>query len=424
MPLLGGLLLNKLVYYRADSAEQKGFLSAYKSLFRELAQRRELGELVKFLIQYSSRTLPVKQTSLYIYDHHLAQLELAANWNTQDADATLRLTSSSRICHTCLASHHSPIHAATVHKCPFANSLDEKATNEFCLSLSYNKVLIGTLRLICQDGKTFSQEQIEFMNAIASEVALALAIAIANPRQMAQVRMQTQLMERQQTAIDLHNALAQQIGFLHLGLDRIAGDEKMDMGESVRAELEQMRLTASEAYGQVRNMLALLRSWESVDLTQAIMDYSFKVAQRAQLLHRFTTTGSSISLPASLRRQIFSLLQEALNNIEKHAFAQQICINLIWSEDYLSIDIEDDGVGFHPPSIQTYGHYGLIMMHELAKTMHGDLEVDSAASQGTRLKLKVPLSDQCKPVAETSWSMQAYAFADPPLQTKQEFDLL
>src|SRR3990170_135517 len=103
---------------------------------------------------------------------------------------------------------------------------------EFCLALSYNKVLIGILRLSCR--QTLEPEQIEFINTIAPEVALALAFAIANPRQMAQVRLQTQLMERQQTAFDLHNVLAQQLGYLHLSLDRLASDDQLLISDSIR----------------------------------------------------------------------------------------------------------------------------------------------------------------------------------------------
>ena len=390
MPLMGGYLLTKLAHARARSARYKERLIQYQTLFQELAQRRDLGEFLKFLVQYPGTILPVERTSLYVYDHRLAQLQLAADWNIQDVNSTLRLNSSSRICQTCLASYKRPTHPAD--QCPFAaNPLSAQPSDEFCLSLSYKKVLIGTLRLTCPPGKTLIPEQIRFMNLIAPEIALALAIAIANPRQMAQVRMQTRLMERQQTAIDVHNALAQQISFLHLGLDRLASDDRMQISDPVRQELDYMRQTAAEAYQQVRHTLTLLLSWESVDVTQAIVDYSFKVAQRSHLAHGFTTTGEPIPLPATMRQQIFSLVQEGLNNVEKYAQAKHVQIHLTWSVDCLTLSIADDGVGFDPLSVPTEEHYGLIMIRELVKTMQGCFEIDSSPGRGTGLNFTFPL---------------------------------
>jgi nitrate/nitrite-specific signal transduction histidine kinase len=285
--------------------------------------------------------------------------------------------------------------------------------------MSYHKVLIGILRMRIQPGKTLTQEQIEFMNGIAPEMALAMAIAIANPRQMAQIRMQTQLMERQQTAIDLHNVLAQQIGFLHLSLDGLASNDQLQMSDQARGELERMRQVAAEAYQQVRNTLAILLSWETVDLTQAILDHSFKVAKRARLTCGFTTDGDPVSLPRELRRQVFSLLQEGLNNVEKYAQAQQIQVSLVWSADFLTMTIADDGVGFEPRSVNTNGHYGLIIMREMVKTMQGHLDIDSSPGQGTRLNFEIPLShvfaahpgDQTPP-------LKSSALADLPVQAE------
>jgi nitrate/nitrite-specific signal transduction histidine kinase len=275
--------------------------------------------------------------------------------------------------------------------------------------MSYKKVLIGTLRLTCQAGKTLAQEQIEFMDMIAPGIALALVVAIANPRQLAHVRLQTRVMEQQQTAIDLHNALAQQISFLHLGLDRLASDDQLRMSDSVRDELEYMRLAAAEAYQQVRNTLVVLLSWDSVDLTQAIVDYSFKVAQRAHMSNGFTTTGEPVSLPSTLRRQIFSLVQEGLNNIEKYAQAQHIHVSLIWSVDCLMISIVDDGIGFDPSSVQTEGHYGLMMMRELVKAMQGHFAIDSSPGHGTELNFNFPLPNiQTDPVGDRNSPIQSY----------------
>jgi len=213
-------------------------------------------------------------------------------------------------------------------------------------------------------------------------------------------------------AIDLHNALAQQIGYLHLNLDRLASDDQLLISDDLRGELEYMRQVANETYGQVRSTLALLHSWESVDLTQAIADYFLKVARGARLSNVFTTAGDPTPLRPEIRRQIFSLLQEGLNNVEKHAQAKSVEVSLIWLADCLTISIIDDGVGFDPLSAQTDGHYGLMMMRELAYVLQGELEMDSSPSQGTRLKFTIPLAHiQANPMNNQTLPI----LTDPPL---------
>ena len=250
------------------------------------------------------------------------------------------------------------------------------------------------------------------MNAIAPHIALALALTLAHPQQMAQVRLQTQLIEQQQIAIDLHNSLAQQIGYLHLSLDRFASDDQLQISDLLRRELERMRKVANEIYEQVRSTLVLLRSWESVDLTQAIADYFLKVALRTHLSNVFTTTGEPIPLRPELRRQIFSLFQEGLNNVEKHAQAKNIEVNLIWSAECLTMSIIDDGDGFDSLSAQADGHYGMIMMRELTYILQGELEVDSSPGRGTRLIFTIPLRQiQAGPMRDQTMPIHI----DPPL---------
>ena len=390
IPLLGGFLLTRLERSHSLSSEYRRRLQKYQALVQELSQRRELGELTSFLVQYPAAILPIRRTSLYIYDHHLAHLELAGDSENPGAVPALPSSSPYRICRTCLGSDKLPMHQAD--PCPFvASSASHPVSDEFCLALSYGKVLIGTLRLTCRAGRTLTPEQIEFLNDAAPEMALALAFAIANPRQMAHVRLQTRLMEQQQTAIDLHNALAQQISFLHLGLDRLAGGNQLPSNAGLREDLEHLRLAAAEAYQQVRNTLALLLPRDSADLTQAIVDHFVKVARRAHLSHAFTTQGEPVVLPALMRRRIFGLVQEGLSNIEKYAQAQHVQVDLVWTADSLSLSIADNGKGFDPSALPGEGHYGLMMMGEIVKTMRGHFEISSSPGQGTTLEFRIPL---------------------------------
>jgi signal transduction histidine kinase len=125
------------------------------------------------------------------------------------------------------------------------------------------------------------------------------------------------------------------------------------------------------------------------------------------LSNRFTTVGDPVVLPTETRRQILNLFQESLNNIEKYAQAQHLNISLIWLENCL------------PTTVPTDGHFGLMMMRELVKSMKGHFEIDSSPGQGTRLNFKIPLPNvQPGLTSDQTWPINSYSFTEQPLQAE------
>ena len=119
--------------------------------------------------------------------------------------------------------------------------------------------------------------------------------------------------------------------------------------------------------------------------------YAGIVSRRAALSIEVQTTGTPAVLPASYNQQVFSLLREGLNNIEKHAYARHVQLRLNWSARELGIELVDDGIGFDQISLVD-GHYGLIMMREQVNELGGEAYVDSLLGRGTRLKFLIPLA--------------------------------
>ena len=86
------------------------------------------------------------------------------------------------------------------------------------------------------------------------------------------------------------------------------------------------------------------------------------------------------------------LTREALNNIEKHAFAQNVDIYLQWSDAEFRLIVRDDGKGFNPQELNTEGKYGTAIMGERAQAINANLTIESTPSEGTEIKLILPLS--------------------------------
>jgi signal transduction histidine kinase len=99
-------------------------------------------------------------------------------------------------------------------------------------------------------------------------------------------------------------------------------------------------------------------------------------------------------LPGPIETTIYRIVQEALNNIVKHAGAKQVWIRVAKEKLTLCCSIVDDGVGFDSQAVQEGAGrkgLGLVAMQERASAIGGILVVESHAGRGTELSLRLPL---------------------------------
>jgi signal transduction histidine kinase len=105
----------------------------------------------------------------------------------------------------------------------------------------------------------------------------------------------------------------------------------------------------------------------------------------------FSITGNPVFLKNNTELVIFRIVQEALNNIVKHASASAINMHLHYGDDQLLIEICDNGKGF---IVETnYRGTGLQNIKKRTAFLNGDLEIKSALNTGTRIKIKIPLHE-------------------------------
>jgi len=93
---------------------------------------------------------------------------------------------------------------------------------------------------------------------------------------------------------------------------------------------------------------------------------------------------------------VFRAVQEAINNIVRHAHAETVLVEVAEEKGVLRVDIEDDGRGFDPaevvggPSASGRG-LGILGMHERMELIGGTSQVASSPGGGTRVSLRVPM---------------------------------
>ncbi|MBI9044800.1 MAG: sensor histidine kinase [Anaerolineaceae bacterium] len=198
--------------------------------------------------------------------------------------------------------------------------------------------------------------------------------------------------ERQRMARELHDTLAQGLAGLILQLE--AAVFHVDNGNTVKtSEILQ------QAMGRARITLVEARS--VIDDLRADKSASQSLQERThQEVERFIqATGISCALnmevpeeiDETLVEHISRIVAEGLVNIARHAQASQVDIQLKVDGDSLTIQIQDDGVGFDPQKSIRSGHYGLLGMRERLRLAGGSLKIDSENGKGTILKLIIPI---------------------------------
>ncbi|MCB0165753.1 MAG: PAS domain S-box protein [Anaerolineae bacterium] len=204
--------------------------------------------------------------------------------------------------------------------------------------------------------------------------------------------------ERSRIARHLHDTLGQNIGYLRLKLDEFTlNDGNLPQPNALRQELIRMRDVANEAYELVRSILAAAHLSNSGDLATVLFAKARVVGHRGRFKVNLTNEGQTRRLSPVIQQQVFYIFQEALNNIEKYAQAQNVAINIVWTDDRLIVKLIDDGCGFESYTFTQEGHFGLVIMRERAEEIQGLLSINSTVDVGTEVTLQLPLAAVTEP---------------------------
>jgi signal transduction histidine kinase/ligand-binding sensor domain-containing protein len=138
------------------------------------------------------------------------------------------------------------------------------------------------------------------------------------------------------------------------------------------------------------------------DLTQRMRRFAGNVLTAKDIDHEFHAPEAEQDIPlgANIRREVFLIFKETVNNIVVHAAAKNVEIVFRLEEHALEISFRDDGVGFSladDPRLsgdhdwsRIRGGNGLVNMKKRAADLNGTYEIDSVVGQGTTVVLRVP----------------------------------
>jgi len=207
-------------------------------------------------------------------------------------------------------------------------------------------------------------------------------------------REEAALAERSRLARELHDAVSQTLFSASLIADVLPRlwDRNPDIAHE---RLHELRELTRGALGEMRTLLVELRPAALVkaDLTELISQLADAIVGRARLPVEVTFEGN-ISPPVDVKIALYRIVQEALNNVVKHARASEATLSLrADAEGNLVLHITDDGRGFNPEDVSA-GSFGLGIMEERATAIGADLTIESQAGVGTTITLTWPGPDQ------------------------------
>ncbi len=209
-------------------------------------------------------------------------------------------------------------------------------------------------------------------------------------RRLATYRENEREQEYRRLAREFHDELGQLLTSARMQLQwldgRLAGDTP------THSALAAIEAIIGEAYRSVKSIAAELRPPAlNLGLPAAIEWQAARVLTPAGLQFTVALAPVAESLPDVIATALFRIVQEAFTNVLRYAGAGSVHISLRADGGQLILSVADDGCGFDPAAVAAGEHFGLVGMRERVAALHGTLDIDSAAGEGTRITVYLPL---------------------------------
>ena len=210
----------------------------------------------------------------------------------------------------------------------------------------------------------------------------------SEPGELSRQLLKVQEEERRRISRELHDETGQALMVLRFQLEMLAGEnENREVAGQIREALELLDRTIEG----LRRTIARLspRVLEEFGLSTAIR-------RQAQLLAKHTGMKAGLEIPENwssadheIDVALYRSVQEALHNVAKHSRASKFTVRLEVAAERVTLQVEDDGVGFSRRAAHVRG-FGLTGMRERAAALGGSMKVRSERGKGTSIQIQLP----------------------------------
>jgi PAS domain S-box-containing protein len=241
-------------------------------------------------------------------------------------------------------------------------------------------------------GRRRAEEQLRTTNATL-ETELAKRIRSEQKiRSLSAKLIEAREDERKRIARELHDDLNQQVAAVSIAMGNL------------KRHIPQAQVELRDQSDQIHQNLVRLAenvSRMSHELHPAILDYYGLGAALHECCDEFAaltgirilldTRGSFEGVPPSIALSAYRIVQEALQNVAKHAHADTARIELTHLDGMLRLTVSDSGIGMDPDSVETRTGVGLMDIKERARLAGGSVDIRSKPNQGTSLTVEIPV---------------------------------
>lgn len=231
--------------------------------------------------------------------------------------------------------------------------------------------------------------------AVLRSIGELLGLALDNARLERENLRATLLHERQLLAAEVHDSLAQSIAFVKMRMPLLKDALRGHDDQRALRYCDEVRDAATQAHASLRGILSQMRApMDPLGLAHALEATTEQFRRRSgAALDYVNELPAAMRLTAEQESQVFHIVQEALNNVARHAGARHARLHIgAATPGSVTVEIDDDGAGL-PAQTESQGlHYGLEIMGERARRLGGRLELGPAQGGGTRVRLVFPLA--------------------------------
>lgn len=245
--------------------------------------------------------------------------------------------------------------------------------------------VLGVLGLAARDQRALSSAEEHRLFELMTD---HLSSAVENAALHEEVQTLATLAERERIAMEMHDGLAQVLGYVNTKAQAVKEFLSRGDVESAIKHMDQLEASARDTYDDVREaILALGTDGRKRPLVESLREYVDRFSGMTGILVSLDTAGLALDLPPRDEVQLIRIVQEALANARKHADAKSVQVVLASRPGGWKLSVEDDGRGFEPAKLvrDPWPHLGLQSMRERSSAIGATFILDTAPGMGTRV---------------------------------------
>jgi len=392
---IGVAVENAQLFARAEERMQE--LAALYRADEELYRHLELDQVLQTLVEVAVNILQADKSSVMVWDAKQERLVVkAACGFSPETMAQMSFGPEEGIVGRVIANGETIIVEDTHAEPHIAWRITEpEGIRSFMhVPIEIEGRLFGVFNADYVQSRAFGPEEQRLFAALAQRAALA----IENAQLYGQAKQVAVFEERQRLARELHDAVTQTLFSASLIAEVLPRLWEINPAEG-RERLRELHELTRGALAEMRALLLELRpaALEEAELNDLVRQLAESITGRARV--RVTLQlGKEYPLPPEVKVALYRIAQEALNNVAKHADADQATIRLHCGPEHVELGISDDGRGFNPNHASAE-NLGLRIMRERASGIGAELTIESQDGQGTQVRV---LWSDAGPVPESA----------------------